>query len=181
MDSWWTLWDDSLTAGPWIIVQRNRFGRDASTYFSIRVSGIWEWEDIWAWAVQKMQLCSSAGIVYGLCHNIESLPLACFIDCKTTAHNNRFLERMTTLVVTIWWQAASVSHCSDLSPCLLRLAGTWGNFKAVVLNWWVTTHFWVAEPFSVGRGPLPGGGNAKNKQKTECQSFSSTVGGDNTL
>jgi len=28
--------------------------------------------------------------------------------------------------------------------------------RAVILNWWVATHFWVADPFSVGRGPLPG-------------------------
>ena len=31
---------------------------------------------------------------------------------------------------------------------------------AVVLNWWVVTQNWVADPFSVGRGPLGGEGNA---------------------
>ena len=34
-----------------------------------------------------------------------------------------------------------------------------------VLNWWVGTQKWVADPFSVGRGPLPGEGNAKKKKK----------------
>ena len=36
----------------------------------------------------------------------------------------------------------------------------------VVLNWWVVTQKWVADPFSVGRGPLPGEGNAKKNPQT---------------
>ena len=31
--------------------------------------------------------------------------------------------------------------------------------KSVVLNWWVATQKWVADPFSVGRGPLSGEGD----------------------
>ena len=37
--------------------------------------------------------------------------------------------------------------------------------RAVVLNWWVGTQKWVPEPFSVGRGSLPGEGNAKKIPK----------------
>ncbi len=33
-------------------------------------------------------LCSSAGTVLSLCHNIKSLPLTCSIDCYTTHCNN---------------------------------------------------------------------------------------------
>ena len=53
--------------------------------------------------------------------------------------------------------------------------------KAVVLNWWVGTQKWVADPFSVGHGPLPGGETLKNPQKRECHSYSLTIGGENSL
>jgi len=67
--------------------------------------------------------------------------------------------------------------------------------KPVILNWWVTTHFWVADPFSVGRVPLPGQKNKKIKknnpvllfwrgffmQRSAVYSHSLTVGGDNAF
>ena len=41
-----------------------------------------------------------------------------------------------------------------LPPELQKIIGR--PSRAVILNWWVPTQKWVADPFSVGRRSLPG-------------------------
>ena len=49
----------------------------------------------------------------------------------------------------------------------VKLTCSWWRYfiRPVVLRCWVATQKWVADPSSVGRGPLPGEGNAKKYQK----------------
>ena len=121
--------------------------------------------------------------------SVTSTRVHIITSLQTTLHKSRdndqrchrsgavLAERHVSMTIVLKRRAGK--HCEAVAvvdPELVTLLDSiCYRSRPVVLNSWVGTQKWVADLFSVGRGPLSGEGNAKKKTQktvihTTCQS-----------